>query len=456
MTAFYARRARCQEAVPSAVDRLVTPLDAGNARVTAPVPSGKSELLRALAILAIRGEGTVLATPPFGEDVTGFVAALGALGAQIAPASDRIVVLAPIDRGAGGAASVHVEEGGAPARFLLALAATVRREVTLTGGARLGRRPFQALAAALADLGATVGGGPGLPITVRGPLRGGPLRAELCTETSQFASALLLVAPAMERPLALELSGPIASEPYVELTVRMLRRAGARIERRGAWFRVEPGFGRAGDPLVAPVDWSGAVPMLAAAPLIGRAVHVPGLLLQSDHPDAAFARVAEALGMELAARDGGVVASGRVSRGGAFDLRGAPDLAPHLAVLGALAPEGITITNATHLRVKESDRIADLVAMLNAAGIPSLARPDGIATPGCFADARPADDLALPLDPRGDHRLAMAGALIGLMRPVVVRDAQVVAKSFPGFFEVFPAGGRWRRAGAEPGPARLT
>jgi 3-phosphoshikimate 1-carboxyvinyltransferase len=438
------------------VDRLVTPSTFTGARFVAPVPSGKSEILRALAILALKGRGAVVATPPFGEDVRDFIGALGTLGAEIAPASDRIVVMRPIDRQRSGAVSVHVEEGGAPARFLLALAAATASDVTLTGGARLSMRPVSALAGALAQLGATVRGGPGLPISVRGPLRGGKLRAALSNESSQFVSALLLVAPLMDEGLDLTLTGTVRSAPYIELTLAMMRRAGARVDREGNRFVVEAGFADGVSDLVAPIDWSGAVPMLAAAALIGRPTFVPGLVLSSPHPDAAFAGVAEALGMALRAMEGGVEASGRVRRGGVFDLGGCPDLAPHLAVLGAIAPGGVTVENAPQLRLKESDRIDDLVAMLGRAEIPARGRPDGFSVPGCWAAARPESEVAVPLDPRGDHRLAMAAALVGLVRPVVVHHAEVVAKSFPGFFDVFPAEGRWRHGEPATGSARLT
>jgi 3-phosphoshikimate 1-carboxyvinyltransferase len=439
----------------SAVDRLVVPSDFTGARFTAPVPSGKSEILRAVAAVALGGKGVVRATPPFGQDVTDFITALGALGAEIVPASDRIVVMRPVDRERTEPAAVHVGEGGAPARFLLALAATLRGAVTLTGGTRLSARPFAALARALADLGARVIGGPGLPITVRGPLIGGFLRAELSSETSQFVSALLLVAPAMERPLELELTGVVRSAPYIDLTVAMMRRAGARIAREKNVFRVEPGFDPSRTDLVAPIDWSGAVPLLAATAFIGRPTFVPGLDVASPHPDAAFAGIAERIGLTLRARDGGVEASGSPRRGGSFDLGGAPDLAPVLAVLGAVAPGGIAVRNAPQLRVKESDRIADLVAMLDAAGIPAAARDDGFLVPGCWAEFRPRAEIAIPLDPRGDHRLAMAAALIGLVRPVVIHEAGVVAKSFPTFFDVFPAEGRWRTEDVDLGSGRL-
>src|SRR5262249_41169210 len=148
---------------------------------------------------------------------------------------------------------------------------------------RLSARPFAALGAALQRLGARVTGGPGLPITVRGPLRGGTLQAELSNETSQFVSALLLVAAAMEHGLDLTLTGVVRSAPYIDLTIATMRRAGVRVERSANRFRVGPGFEPVREDLVAPIDWSGAVPMLASAALMGRPTFVPHLALRSPH-----------------------------------------------------------------------------------------------------------------------------------------------------------------------------
>src|SRR5688572_22076371 len=140
------------------MDRLVTPAPEGTSGFTCPVPSGKSETLRALAIRALRGPGAVLAHPPLGDDVRDFIAALGHLGVEVAPASDRIAVLRSIDREIREPVAIRIGEGGAPARFVLALAATTARPVTLSGGPRLSVRPFAALCDALRALGAEVSG----------------------------------------------------------------------------------------------------------------------------------------------------------------------------------------------------------------------------------------------------------------------------------------------------------
>ncbi len=385
-----------------------------------------------------------------------FLSALGRLGVELVPASDRVVVVRTIDRRASGAVAIHVEEGGAPARFLIALAAIGRRSVTVTGGPRLSARPFAPLIEALRSLGAEVAGGPGLPVTIRGPLHGGIVEADLAAESSQFVSALLLVAPSCAEAVEVRATGAVVSAPYIDLTLDVIRRAGGRVHADGSCWRVEPGFGPAPRDLHADVDWSGAATMLAAAAFLGVPVRVPGLRLASPHPDAAFAELARELGLLVEEDDGGVRCSGRVIRGGVFDLNRTPDLAPVVAALGALTADGVTVLGAPHLRLKESNRIDHLVAVLTEAGVQAEARDDGFVVRGPIAMTEETAKLAIPVDPRGDHRLAMTAALFGLARPVIVRNAQVVSKSFPTFFEVFPAGGHWISEDVRRASSRLT
>jgi 3-phosphoshikimate 1-carboxyvinyltransferase len=186
-------------------------------------------------------------------------------------------------------------------------------------------------------------------------------------------------------------------------------------------------------------DWSGATVLLAAAAFLGVPATVPSLDLSSDQPDRAFAGMLRDLGMDVVASGDGVVASGTTRRGGTFDLRDTPDAACALAALGVLSPEPLRIEGAPHLRGKESDRIAGLVSALRAVGADAWERADGLEVgPGIRRpDARPPHS-PVRLDIRGDHRLAMTAALLGLWRPVEFAGASCVAKSFPGFFGQWP------------------
>lgn len=396
------------------------------------VPASKSETLRALVAAALAGGGRVTGEGPWPGDVHVLARGLRALGVALEEGRGGFVVRSGPDRETAASVRLDAEDGGAPARFLLAVAATLRRPVTVTGGARLSARPMAPLLAALAALGAEVSGVPGLPATVRGPARGGDVAVD-SGASSQFVSALLLAGPAFPDGVRLATRGAAVSRPYVDLTRATMEAFGVAV---GPDLAVAAGAAYRPAAFAPGPDWSGATVCLAAAAFLGRAVLVPGLDPASRQPDARAADVLRALGLEVAADEAGVRASGRPARGGAFDAGGFPDSVPALAALAALAPEPVRLAGAAHLRVKECDRIEGLVAVLRAAGAGADALPDGLIVRGGFRGAR--DAACVPVSARRDHRLAMAAALLGLARPVRIDDAACVAKSFPGFFDRWP------------------
>jgi 3-phosphoshikimate 1-carboxyvinyltransferase len=185
-----------------------------------------------------------------------------------------------------------------------------------------------------------------------------------------------------------------------------------------------------------PADWSGATVLLSAAAFLRRPVVVRDIQLRSAHPDRQYLDVLRRLGFEVREEALGVSAAGVPRSGGAFDLSGFPDSAPALAALATLAPVPVQILGVKHLRHKESDRIAALAEVLGAAGASIRAEPDGLIVAGRWTPDPSAEPVLVST--RGDHRMAMAAALIGLARPLLLDDARCVTKSFPGFFEQWP------------------
>ena len=422
--------------VPSVTVR--PPSGAGAGEVVLAAPPSKSHALRALTAAAVCGGGSLLGLSlPWPDDVRFFVSALEQLGVPVTVLEDGVSIDGPMPRG-GDPVTLNAGEGAAPARFLLALGALAERPVTVTGGGRLSARPMTPLLDALGALGATVDGGPGLPATVRGPLRGDRTISVDGRVSSQFLSALLLIAPAIHGHVAFRTVGAQVSRPYLDLTRGVMSEAGVVV----------------GDDLVVPesgayersvfhveADWSGATALLAAAPFLGRPVRVPSLNPNSHQPDRLFASHLSGLGIHVSAcGTDGVRVEGAVTCGGIFDLSDCPDAAPALAAVGALASEPVRVTGAAHLRHKESDRIAVLVHILRAAGVDAEAFDDGFEVTGPLAAAR---GDPVPLSVHADHRMAMAGALLGLRRPVFIDDAACVAKSFPRFFDQWPSGIEW-------------
>ena len=414
-------------------------------------PGSKYEANRLLVIAALTdGERRILGAPE-GEDIRAAVAAIRALGAETAETDGGIRVrgLPAPGRAApatGAPVVADAGESGTLLRFLTAAAATSPTPVRIVGRGRLPERPLEGLVRALASLGAVVRseGGGSVPLTVRsgeagGGLRGG--RAHLpAHETSQFASALLLASGRALGALEIELGSEPVSASYLDLTLSVMARCGAAVERRGgrrlfvpAGTRFRPGTSRVSG------DRASASYLFAAAALSPGRVRALGLDGSPDAGEREFPETLRRMGCRVEERDGAdgfeTTVEGPASlRGIEADCARMPDSAPTLAVAAAFASTPSRLHGVEHLRHKESDRIAALRRGLAALG----ARTEFAGGALTIHPADPPTDGDAPpvIDPDGDHRIAMAFALAGLRRPVVrVRSPEVVAKSFPAFWD---------------------
>jgi 3-phosphoshikimate 1-carboxyvinyltransferase len=318
--------------------------------------------------------------------------------------------------------------------------------MTVGGSARLSKRPHGPLLDALSALGCAITGGPELPVTVHGPIGGGKVAID-GSVSSQFLSALLLVAPRLKDGLRLSVLGSPVSSGYSDLTVAFMARFGVPV---GNDLAVREGPYKSAD-IEVEADWSGATILLAVAPVLGIPVFVPHLKTRSLQPDRAFADFLIRLGVEVEEQGEGVVASGMVKRGGEFDGSMIPDAIPALLTLGALCSVPLSVHRIGHLRAKESDRLDALATILRAQGAVLSESSDGLRVEsGIRADL---SAEVLEIDAQGDHRMAMAAALTGLLRPIRLTNSQVVSKSFPGFFEQWPGAtveAKWRSSDREP------
>ena len=260
--------------------------------------------------------------------------------------------------------------------------------------------------------------------------------------SSQEVSGLLLALAAHPEPRVLRVRGRIPSEPYVRLTVALLARFGARIrvEQSGSEQRF-----LVHGPLVAPAtalaiepDASSAAVLLAAACLSGGELSVSGIGRDSAQGDARIVEHLRAFGCEARAEADALVARGFPTRGAELDLEGEPDLAPVLCAVaaGVALRAGATsqLRGLATLPGKESDRLTVLATGLRAVG---LEVEVGVDTLRIAPSAR-ATETPVRLDPHGDHRMAFAFALLGLLRPgVLVLDPGCVAKSWSLFWADF-------------------
>jgi 3-phosphoshikimate 1-carboxyvinyltransferase len=345
---------------------------------------------------------------------------------------------------------VHIDVGNSGTTLFLALAAAGLSPVPLRfdGDNQIRRRSAAPLLAALDGLGVhTESEGGRVPITVRGPWKGG--RVSIECPTSQYLSALLLAAPLAPRGTVTELEVPLLNErPYVEMTLAYLDAQKVPCERNGglSWFRIPGGQTYRPIPGPVPADFSSAAFPAAAAAISGGPVELLGLDPEDLQGDKAFFDVLKTMGCDVAWKDppdtgrrtGPVLWIRRTGplRGGEFDLNDTPDMLPVCAVTAAFARGDTALVNVAHARIKETDRVAVMAAELGRLGVRVTERPDGLIIHGTGEIPRGGR-----IDSRGDHRVAMAfaAAALGAPGPVELEGAESAAVTYPGFLELLEA-----------------
>lgn len=338
---------------------------------------------------------------------------------------------------------LNLGESGTALRFLTAyVAATPGISAVLTGDEGLLCRPVGVLVDALRLCGASVeylGREGYAPLRVEGKrLDGGEVTAD-ATVSSQFISALMMVAPQMASPLTVNFDGEPVSLPYIKMTAAMMRRRGIEVEVTPLSVSVSGGsYLPAGQEIEG--DWSGAAFWYEVVALTAGWITLRNLPLPADsiQGDAAAARFFECLGVltdESEEEPGAVALSpspevyGRLD----LDLNDYPDLAPALAVTCCMLGVPFRFVGLKALGIKETDRLQALVEEMDRIGC----RVEKIRDFGLEWEGKRHPMVEMPVfNPRGDHRLAMAFAPAAAYIPgILVRDAECVAKSYPGYWD---------------------
>ena len=412
------------------------PAAQGPVRATLRLPGSKSITNRALILAALSESPSVVRGVLKARDTSLATAALRALGCTIHEHGDDVSVQP--GRPDGPSVSLDVGNAGTVMRFLPAVAALTPAAVAFDGDPRARERPVGALLTALRALGVSIddAGRGALPFTVHGTgtVPGGPVTLD-ASGSSQLVSGLLLAAPRFAGGVAVQHSGrPVPSLPHIEMTVRMLRDAGATVEAgdgaRPDFWQVAPGPLNLGDFTVEP-DLSNAGPFLAAALVTGGSVtfrHWPADSLQAA---GAILDVLTRMGATVSPGEDGLTVTGSGTVIGVeADLRDIPELCLPLTSVAAVATGQSTFTGVEHTRYQETDRLAAITKEINAVGGDVTEFPDGLTV-------RPRP-LTVPaghtFDSYDDHRMVMAGAVLGLSVPRIdVLNAATVGKTFPGF-----------------------
>lgn len=415
------------------------PVAAAPVNAEVPVPGSKSLTNRALVLAALADGPSRLTGTLRSRDTDLMIAALQALGTRIEgpdgplTPEDTELVIAP-----GELRGTHVDCGlaGTVMRFVPPVATLAAGVSTFDGDPAARVRPQATVLDALRTLGANIEGN-SLPFTVTGAgtLSGGRVEMD-ASASSQFVSGLLLSAARFEGGVELvhTAATPVPSGPHIDMTLEMLRESGVTVEQPtpSSW-RVAPGPIAAIDRVIEP-DLSNATPFLAAAAVTGGEVRVPHWPAVTTQPGDAIRGILQAMGatvtLETATGAGHgtlvVVGPDRLSPVD-LDLSAIGELTPTVAALCALADGPSRLTGIAHLRGHETDRLAALAAELGAVGCSVTELADGL-------EITPAPLHGAPWRAYADHRMATAGAIIGLVTGgVEVDDIDSTSKTMPDF-----------------------
>lgn len=428
------------------------------------IPGSKSVTNRALILAALAKTPSTLRKPLHSRDSALMIAGLKALGTGIEELKKGDLIITPGKFF--GPASVDVGNAGTVMRFLPPIASLTNGLVHFDGDPRSHERPLGPVISALEDLGVTIEHGSryALPLTINGSgrLQGGNLEID-ATSSSQFISALMMVAPATEKGITITHVGQsLPSMPHIEMTIHMLRQFGAKVTaldhastRKHQW-RIEPGELHGLDLVIEP-DLSNAAPFMAAAMISGGEVRISDWPLKTTQPGdqlrSIFARMGadvsfasenfeeipdidldSAQELQSPAEDHGapqvseliIRGTGQI-HGIDVDLHDVGELTPSIAALCALADSPSSLRGIGHLRLHETDRLSALASEINALG----------------GDVEE-EETALHIFPSPlhsgifhtyeDHRLATAGAMLGLaIEGIQVENIQTTNKTLPDF-----------------------
>ncbi len=404
---------------------------------TIEVPGSKSYTNRALLVAAMADGVSTLTGALFSDDTHYMSASLRKLGVQI----DADEKQARFDvRGNGGnipvsGADLYIGNSGTTSRSLTAYVSLGHGKFVIDGDEPMRRgRPISDLLDSLTQIGVSARSqfdNGHLPVIVEADgLAGGKTRLDV-TKSSQFLTALLLIAPCAKNGMEIEVIGK-REMPYIDITLAVMGAFGVQVSNQDyQYFRIEGG--QHYQPRVYNIepDASNASYFFAAAALTGGRVTVQHLHSDSAQGDIQFVHILERMGCRVTFSDTGITVTGpHQLKGIDVDMRAISDTSLTLAAIAPFADSKVTIRNIEHTRWQETDRIYAMVTELRKLGVPVVEHRDGL-------EISPSSIIPTAIDTYEDHRMAMAFSLIGLKVPgIQINNPECVAKTFPHYFQV--------------------
>ncbi|MBR5159226.1 MAG: 3-phosphoshikimate 1-carboxyvinyltransferase [Bacteroidaceae bacterium] len=398
------------------------------------VPPSKSVAHRMLICAALADAPCTIVCQSVNRDMEATAACLNALGANITYADGKFSVT-PITKVQKGV-TLDCGESGSTLRFLLPVAAALGADATFIGHGRLPERPLSPLYEEMTAHGVKMSPNGHMPLKCEGNLPAGLYTIDGGV-SSQFISGLLMALPLTGIQSKIVITGKQESASYIGLTLNALSQFGIEIQTVTDGFIIPSGqeFTSADTQVAVEGDWSAAAFWITAGVAGSKPVTCTGLDYErSAQGDRRIVDVLRKMGADIATAGNTVTARPSNLTAAQIDCADIPDLVPILAVAASSAQGTTIFDNIRRLRIKESDRVQSILQLLGMAGIYAFASDNTLTVTG-----GPARNCSY--DPSGDHRMAMAAAILASNKNVkiTISDAECVAKSYPAFFDDFNA-----------------
>ena len=392
-------------------------------------PANKSYTHRAIFLSALSDGKSIIKKVLHSNDTNATISACRAFGVEVNESDDTVSVENSIGSTVQGS-MINAQNSGTTLRIATAIAALSGGNTELTGDDSLKKRPMRPILDSLESLGITTESNDGKPpITIKGKIDGNyvNIKGDI---SSQFISALLIIAPRLESGLTIEIDGNVVSKPYIDLTITTMKKFGVDVKVVEPYKKYSI-LHQIYQPttFIVPSDFSNLALLLSANVLLGDSLKIKISLGDLPQGDEVIVDILEQMGVNVTLDNETITTkSPELLDGGKFDLSNTPDLLPALAILVLKCKTQIEIFNVKHARYKETDRIAIICNELKKIGVVVTEKEDGmILKKGDLING-------VELNAHEDHRLFMAFSIVGmLIGDCTVTDPDSASVSYPDF-----------------------
>ena len=392
-------------------------------------PSNKSYTHRAIFLAALSDGKSIVKKILRSNDTLATISACRGFGIEAEEVEDRVTINNTIDSTVENS-MINAENSGTTIRIAIAVAALSGGNTILTGDESLRKRPMQPILDSLETMGVKTESNDGKPpIHINGKIEGKEVSIN-GDISSQFISALMIIAPRLPEGLTINVEGELVSKPYVDLTIAIMKKFGAEVKTEEKYKKYQI-MHQIYKPTTfsIPSDFSNLALLLAANVLLGDGLTIEINLGDMPQGDEAIVDILEKLGVNVTLEDDIITTkSPAILKGGKFDLSNTPDLLPAIAILALKSEKPIELFNVKHARYKETDRIAIISRELKKIGLDIEEKEDGMIL-------KKSEEIhSAELNSENDHRLFMAFSIVGMyIGNCTVSDPDAVKVSYPEF-----------------------